>query len=440
MTGAARVPSPSENLPSTGFWELQDFAHEVGHIMGGHHTNCIALTSDEQGIVGRSYVDQCASDEYGCYSGDASSPLEGGTIMSSCFNISPATSRYVYGSTSTSDMSHHELDDYLHRIGGTVSGLPNIDSATTPLTLSPVNAPSSVPPSSTGNTASITAVSGALYSWSIAPGSGGAITAGEDTSSVTFSAPASGGVTLNVVLYNAGGCAGLAESKTIPTVPAPAAPTGLIATAASSNSVKLVWNQVSGSSIFYTIYRSGSTDYHTFARVGCTQQVPSSQSPYLDTALVGSNASYLYKVTAASGTFNSACPQPSGESGFSSADVATTVTIPTIASNVAVSADHINNLRTAAIALHKLANGPVATISFTDPTIGHCASDPQHCVAIKAVHINELRTPVTSDRQTLGLPAISFTDPVLTGCTLLNPSQCIFIKAVHFSQLRDAIQ
>ena len=156
------------------------------------------------------------------------------------------------------------------------------------------------------------------------------------------------------------------------------------------------------------------------------------------------NSSYLYRVTAASGTFNSNCPSPSGESAPSNLDLATTVAIPpvgspAIGSHLPVSADHINSLRTAALALHKLANGQAATLSFTDPTIGHCATDPAHCVGIKAVHINELRSPITTDRQLLNLPVISF-GPALTGCTPQNPSQCVVINAGHFTAIRDAVQ
>jgi hypothetical protein len=436
IVGPSYIPNPNGTLPLTGFWDLQDYAHEVGHILGGHHTNCIALTPAEQGATGRAWVDDCASDEYGCYSGGVFSPSEGGTIMGSCFNLSSTTSRYSYGSAA--DVSHHELDDYMRRIGGTVGGLPNVDSATTSLTLSPISAPNSVTPNSTGNIASITVVSGALYSWRI---DAGTITAGADTNTVTFSAPSSGTATLTVYLYNAGGCAGLTETKTVSTTAAPSAPTGVIATAASSTSVKLWWNQVSGSSIFYTIYRSSPVDPHTFAIVGCTQQVPASQTPYVDTSFVNANSAYLYKVTAASGTFNSSCTQPAGESAFSNIDIATTasIAIPAIGTGSLIKADHINYLRATASAVHKLTNGAQATLAFTDPTIGSCVSDPAHCVGIKAVHVNELRSALTADRQTLGLPVISFT-PVLTACSSQNPSQCVVINANHFIQLMNAIQ
>ena len=244
------APNPNGTLPATGFWELQDYAHEVGHILGGHHTNCIALTPAEQGTTGRAWVDQCASDEYGCYSGDVFSPSRRRHDHELVLQpIADDPSRYIYGAAA--DMSHHELDDYLLHAGGTVGNLPNIVRATTPLTLSPISAPSMVAPSSTGNVASITAVSGALYSWSIANGSGGAITAGADTNSVTFTAPASGSVTLNVFIYNSGGCAGLTENTTISTGQLAATPTGLNATYNPNTlHIDLTWTQVSGSSMF----------------------------------------------------------------------------------------------------------------------------------------------------------------------------------------------
>jgi uncharacterized repeat protein (TIGR01451 family) len=63
----------------------------------------------------------------------------------------------------------------------------------------PIAAPAAVCANSTGNSASVSAVSGATYTWTIANGS---ITAGQGTNAITFSAGASGSVTLGITISN----------------------------------------------------------------------------------------------------------------------------------------------------------------------------------------------------------------------------------------------
>lgn len=442
-SGAVPDTTASSWLPAVDFWALQDYSHELGHVIGGHHTNCIPLTFSEQVSAGRQYVDQCYSDEYGCYSGATSPPAEGGTIMSACFNQfvgSYPQSRYLFGISS--EMSHHELDDYMLRSSGPLAGGKNVVSATSTLTMSAITAPSSVVAGSTGNTASISAVAGALYTWSISSGS--TITSGANTNAVTFTAATSGTIVVTASVYNGTGCAGITDFKSIGTTTALAAPTGLIASAATGNSVNLVWQPVAGTSIYYNIYRSAPTSPNTFTRVGCTAQVPTSQLPFVDLNGLSADNAYLYQVRAASGTVNSpACPAPPFESPASNSDFATTTifTHPITTSPLTtVTAYDITSLRMAVGALYKLAfSGAVA--GFTDPTILSCAQFPTQCTAIKAIHINELRTKVNQARvQLLGSGAqLSFTDPNLVSCAQF-PQQCTPVKATHLNELRAAVQ
>jgi Domain of unknown function DUF11/PKD-like domain len=76
-----------------------------------------------------------------------------------------------------------------------------------------ITAPSSVCASAAGNTASVAAQAGATYNWSI---SGGTITSATNTNAITFTAGASGSVTLNVTVA-AGSCTSNG-STTIPIV------------------------------------------------------------------------------------------------------------------------------------------------------------------------------------------------------------------------------
>src|SRR5260221_543473 len=85
-----------------------------------------------------------------------------------------------------------------------------------PLPSASIVAPSAVCASSTSNVASVTPTNGATYTWSI---TGGAITTGAGTSSITFSAPASGSFTLAVAVSNT--CGNATSSQTIVAAPFP---------------------------------------------------------------------------------------------------------------------------------------------------------------------------------------------------------------------------
>lgn len=81
---------------------------------------------------------------------------------------------------------------------------------------------------------------------------------------------------------------------------APAAPTGLAATAGSSSQIDLTWNATAGATE-YNIYRSATADGN-YAKVNTTQVTGTS---YSNTGLTAS-ATYYYKVTAVNGAGESA--------------------------------------------------------------------------------------------------------------------------------------
>jgi uncharacterized repeat protein (TIGR01451 family) len=81
----------------------------------------------------------------------------------------------------------------------------------------PIAAPAAVCANSSGNTASVSAVAGATYTWTIANGS---ITAGQGTNAVTFTAGASGSVTLGITISNTA-CGG-SSSTSVPIQQPPA--------------------------------------------------------------------------------------------------------------------------------------------------------------------------------------------------------------------------
>lgn len=217
--GTALNPDSTQNgvqfgMPLSNYWPLAEFTHELGHNMGGPHTHCVAISGAEATAAGRSFVDVCYSgDGGGCYSGAQSAPPEKGTIMSYCHNLFSSgfpQSRFIFGKST--EVSHHMLDDHLLRAGGPLDGGSNIVACANSVALSAITAPGGVNASTTGNAASVTNAAGQTYEWTI---TGGTITAGAATNSVTFSAGASGNVVLRVSTYNSARC-GVTDTRTVP--------------------------------------------------------------------------------------------------------------------------------------------------------------------------------------------------------------------------------
>ncbi|HXH40173.1 MAG TPA: M12 family metallo-peptidase, partial [Thermoanaerobaculia bacterium] len=409
---------PGDGTPSgtQTYWPLEEYAHELGHNLAGHHTHCVAITATE--ALGTNhptqlFVDACDTTEgAGCATGTASAPTEKGTIMSYCHELSPIPqqSRYTFGQAS--EVSHHELDDYMLNasLGGGV-GTSNIVTAVGTFSMSSISGSSSVAPNSTGNTASVTPVNGGsvTYSWSI---TGGTITSSSTTSSITYTAGASGSVVLRANLFNTNGC-GVSDTKTV-TITTVSPPTNVVATAASTTSVQVTWTAAAGAAT-YEVSRSSNNSTFTPVCGNPTPACPSGTS-FTDTSATASH-SYIYKVKSVDASLN--------KSAFSNGDLATTVifTDDQLAQNTTpIQAVHLTQLRTAIDAVRALAGLGGGTYTDLAPA----------GIIVKKTHMDELRAALTPARTNLGL-STTYTDPTIT----LNMT---LIKAVHFQELREFVK
>jgi len=241
------VPDPDATTNGTQFgmptggnnyWPLEEYAHELGHNMAGHHTHCVAITSGEAAGTNHPsqlFIDMCHTGEIeqtppstACATGAdfSSAPTEKGTIMSYCHNVFSGAvpqSRCTFGQAS--EVRQHELDDYMLRAAGPLApfgGGFNIVTAVGSFTMSTITASSSVTANSTGNTASVTTTNGGTptFSWTI---TGGTITSATNTNSITYTAGASGNVVLRATAFKNGtngsgfpnGSVGITDTKTV---------------------------------------------------------------------------------------------------------------------------------------------------------------------------------------------------------------------------------
>jgi hypothetical protein len=189
-------------------------------------------------------------------------------------------------------------------------------------------------------------------------------------------------------------------------------PTNVTATLMPSGNVTVAWTGSAGVSQ-YQVRREG----------GCCALY---QTTTDTTLVVGANpgAAYLFFVRA----FDSVTGSPTA---FSAPDLVTNVMFtddPLIVSSTLVKAIHVVDLRTAVNAVRFLSTelgAPLPPYPFTDGSLPS--------VAIKKVHIMELRTALGEARATLGLPAVTYMDPVLT-------SGLSTIKAAHIMDLRAGVK
>jgi hypothetical protein len=386
-------------LPASNFWSLLETAHELGHVAGSVHTHCIPIVSSADMALapGRTYVDQCFTGE--CYSGPTSVPTEKGTIMSYCHNVNPgfaANSRYLFGKSG--EVSHLVTDAMLAFIDGQTPH-PTV-----------ISAPMSISGSNSGTASIANLGAGYSYAWTVV---NGAITAGQGTSSVTFTGSADP-ITVKLVVTNAQSCS-VSDSVSVGYGSGLPAPTAVLATATTSTSVSISWTASAGAAS-YEVARSADGTSYTI--VGSPMA-----SPYVDNGATASapvvNTAYLYKVRAVDGSGN--------RSVYSNVDLATTVLFtddPLVAGTTVVKALHLTQLRTAVLAVRTLANG--GGFTFTDPTVNSA-------LQIKAIHLTELRTVLDAARSALNLSALTYTDPTLM--TTVTP-----IKAAHFQELRNGVK
>lgn len=184
-------------------------------------------------------------------------------------------------------------------------------------------------------------------------------------------------------------------------------PADFTATATGTAQVQLSWAGVGGG-MTYEVYRSSLNSPYTL--VASTTALDAFDNS------VSADTTYLYKVRAV-GT--------GGTSAFGGVDPATTVIFTDAnVSGIAIKTVHITQLRTAANAMRAAAG--LAPATFTDPSL-------TSSIKIKAAHLTELRTAVDAARNTIGLAVPLYTDPTITAGVTKS-------KAVHITELRERVQ
>jgi hypothetical protein len=413
---ATTVPDPTATvngvqygLPQTGnFWMLLEMVHELGHNVGGPHTQCMQLTAPEKILYGvtRDFVDECYNADGGsCFSaatsgGQACSggycpggvPTEKGTIMSYCHNIFVSgfrQSRYLFGKAG--ETSEKVLPVFKAALE---AATPNstITAQTQPVACS------------AGRTASVVTCTGCTYSWQI---TGGSITSSTTINAITYT-PTQSSVTLTATILTARGC-GITASKIITTsCVAVLPPANVVAAATTTANVNISWTASAGAAS-YNVYRSSNGS--TYSLAGNTP------STSLNDGGRTANTAYLYKVRAVNG----------GESADSNIDLATTTIFtddPLVAQSTLVKATHITQLRTAVDAVRALAS--LGAGSYTDPSL------TANVTLVKAAHINNLRSALDAARSALSLSAISYGETVTASATS--------IKTSHITELRNGVK
>lgn len=185
----------------------------------------------------------------------------------------------------------------------------------------------------------------------------------------------------------------------------PSAPAGFIAAAFSSTRVDVSWVAVAGADSYEVDRRAAGG---AFTQIG----TPAGNA-YSDTTALA-NTAYLYQVRAVNG---------SGDSPNSTADLATTVifTDKPLVAGVAVKAVHLAQLRTAVNAVRAL--GGLGASSITDAATAG--------TSMKAVHVTELRSALDAARSALSLSMGGYTDGSPAG---------VKVKAIHVQELRDRVE
>ncbi|MBV8520376.1 MAG: hypothetical protein JO197_23495 [Acidobacteria bacterium] len=262
---SATVPNPDATvngvpygLPSTNYWPVLGFAHELGHNVGSQHTHCVALTADQKTAynVTRSYIDECYAGEGGCYGGATSVPPEKGTIMSYChltFSGGFPQSRFLFGKAGEpSELIQQAIKSYIN--------------SRTPASPA-ISAPASVASGASGNASINSPVAGLTYDWTI---TNGTINGSTQGSSINFTATTNP-VTLRVRGTNTSGCS--ASDSVNVTVTAACTPPSITSVNAnvvitSGTTVELNATATGTGPITYQWYVGESGDVSTPAAVG----------------------------------------------------------------------------------------------------------------------------------------------------------------------------
>jgi hypothetical protein len=203
-----------------------------------------------------------------------------GTVQSSVAS-SPAS--LTVSPSSTTIYTVTAVSDQTGCTPGTFSGSATL--TVIPIPASTITAAGSVCPNSTNNTASVAdAGAGALYGWTI---SGGAITAGSATNSITYAAGASGTVILGCAVTNSGGCYSNASRATV-TISA------AVVTAAGNSGPYCVGGTIS-------LTASGDAA-DTYSWTGPNGFTSAAQNPTIANATIANAGDYTVTRTTACGT------------------------------------------------------------------------------------------------------------------------------------------
>jgi hypothetical protein len=330
--------------------------------------------------------------------------------MSYCHNVfigAVPQSRFTFGLAV--EPSHHQLDDYMLRPGGTLGGFGNIVFAVGSFTISAISAPATVGANSPGNAASITAIGGATYQWTA---TNATITSIATTNAITFTAGPSGTINLRATAFGANGC-GVTDTKSVVIGTVVAVPTNVEAHATTASSVLVSWTAATGA-VSYQVLRASNLG-------GGFSQIGTPAGTSFNDIGVSVNKAYLYKVRTVDAGMN--------VSADSNTDFATVVIFaddPIVAMSTPIKQQHLTDLRNAVNAMRLTAN--LLAFPFTDavaPTL-----------KVKTTHVNELRTALDAARSAMALAAVSNTTPIAYTDTTLTVQSTI-VKAAHFQQLRD---
>ena len=208
---------------------------DVGHVSG---SATATLTVQPAAVADSGYYDVIVTDNFGqtittglavLFVYAPPSPVAsnngpicvGQTLQLSASSISGATYSWSGPNSFTSSQQNPSIPSTTLAASGTYSVTATVAGCVSPVAMtsavvntspsSTITAPASVCPNSGGHGASVPdAGVGATYAWSIG---NGAITAGAGTRSITFTAGASGMVTLGVTVAQSGGCSSMGSTN-----------------------------------------------------------------------------------------------------------------------------------------------------------------------------------------------------------------------------------
>jgi hypothetical protein len=184
-------------------------------------------------------------------------------------------------------------------------------------------------------------------------------------------------------------------------------PDGLSATAIMPNQVNVAWF----ASTWATSY-----DLERVGAGGAITAFSTTSTAYSDPTVIP-GAAYVYRLRARDGAGNA--------SAWTVPDPATTISftdLPLVEHLTLVKTTHLNEARAAVNAFRAIASLPA--VSWTNPSLTG--------VPVRAAHLTELRNALTPARGALGLPPLSYVDTIVPQMTP--------VKAIHLDQIRISLR